>query len=694
MTIPIHCPKCGGFKPAPDQWAGKLVECDDCGARFKVPAKGAKRRKEREDKPAGGSSPAQATPAPKESRRSSGATVPAQCDACGREYQVPSELAGRHCRCLDCGAVVEVPFPLTDADVKPATGPRTGTPKPAPARRSQPQPVPAPQGPLDGLLDEELAAGPAVSRPTAGPVPVDNSFAPPWVTSSGITLPRKKQKKRSRLSGVASLGRNPIVALVLGNKLLTAVLVVYLFQVLGCLRVLAVTRSPLVIVSLIPGLVVVAVGFAARTREGDTAAAGAVCGLWFLAVAGIWLTGFPRFREGMGPGFPLPAVLLGFGVASMVVLLIAGAVIGLFYLLFRLLGTFRVLGTLHLAAFFAGLVIAMQLGGEGRDQSTSTTYGDAASSGSLRGASLRGDSARADGQTGLFAIPDLPLPDFPGRPRPRRLTEGVEMSEVHLGVPTGQPGHADVVWVYTPPGTHAPRSLPCVLIAPAGSNLISGMRLGSGDRPEHLPYVKAGFAVVAFELDGPLDNRHNASDLDVRRAYLKFSAAKAGLVNARNAIEFVLQRVPEVDPDRICAAGHSSAATFALLLAEHEPRISACVAYAPAVDALGRWGDAADDLADVLPGSIEFLKRSSPITHAEHLDCPVFLFHARDDSNTRVEESIRLADKLRRLGKDVTLVTVPTGGHYDSMIDEGIPRGIQWLSSQARVGPSPDLSTR
>jgi hypothetical protein len=94
-------------------------------------------------------------------------------------------------------------------------------------------------------------------------------------------------------------------------------------------------------------------------------------------------------------------------------------------------------------------------------------------------------------------------------------------------------------------------------------------------------------------------------------------------------------------------------------------------------------------LADFLPGSIEFLRRSSPITHVEHLNCPLFLFHAQDDSNVRVEGAIRMAEELRRLGKDVTLVTVPTGGHYHSMIDEGIPRGIEWLSSQAQAAAAP-----
>ena len=111
MTIPIHCPKCGRFKPAPEQWAGKLVACDDCGARFKIPAHGARRRSEPDGEASARSPAAGPTPAPKPSRPSAGATVPAQCDACGRQYDVPSELAGKRCQCLHCGAVVKIVVP-------------------------------------------------------------------------------------------------------------------------------------------------------------------------------------------------------------------------------------------------------------------------------------------------------------------------------------------------------------------------------------------------------------------------------------------------------------------------------------------------------------------------------------------------------------------------------------------------------
>ena len=68
------------------------------------------------------------------------------------------------------------------------------------------------------------------------------------------------------------------------------------------------------------------------------------------------------------------------------------------------------------------------------------------------------------------------------------------------------------------------------------------------------------------------------------QAIAAYQASKAGLVNAQNAIEFALAKIPAVDPQRLYTAGHSSAACQALLLAEKDPRIRACIAYAPVVD--------------------------------------------------------------------------------------------------------------
>jgi dienelactone hydrolase len=274
---------------------------------------------------------------------------------------------------------------------------------------------------------------------------------------------------------------------------------------------------------------------------------------------------------------------------------------------------------------------------------------------------------------------------FPERPAPRRLERGVRFSEVALR--GSGPAQTMKVWIYLPDGQHVPGSLPCVFVGPAGSTLITGMALGEGDRTEHLPYVREGFAVVSYELDGDLPGGvQNASNARFAAAARKFMAAEGGISNAKTAIEYVLAKVPEVDPKRLYCAGHSSAATLALQLAVKEPRIKACVAYAPATDIVARHGpELVDDMDRLAPGAKRFLTDYSPVNMPTP-QCPVFLFHAEDDSNVPCEQSKAYASTR---GDRVKILTVPAGDHYDSMIHNGVPAAIDWLKPLAGLPQTP-----
>jgi dienelactone hydrolase len=284
-----------------------------------------------------------------------------------------------------------------------------------------------------------------------------------------------------------------------------------------------------------------------------------------------------------------------------------------------------------------------------------------------------------------FAYDDVPLPNFPNVGERGEAAPGVMMSEISLGEGDGfydTPGIGGKLFLYLPAGRNRARSLPCVLITGAGSDLLSGMLLGDGDKPEHLPYAQAGYAVVAYELDGPSDDGGDPAAM--RRSYEAFKAARAGLVNARNALQYALDHVPEIDPQRIYAAGHSSAATHALLFAEHEPRLAGVIAYAPAVNVPKRFGPMLRVFALQMPSVVDFAQQSSPHTHIGRLKCPTFLFHAEDDSNCPIAETREFESQLKQQGTDVTLVSAAKGGHYQSMIDEGIPAAIKWLREQER----------
>ncbi|HVV99345.1 MAG TPA: prolyl oligopeptidase family serine peptidase [Planctomycetaceae bacterium] len=286
--------------------------------------------------------------------------------------------------------------------------------------------------------------------------------------------------------------------------------------------------------------------------------------------------------------------------------------------------------------------------------------------------------AAAGDATSLFPVSETPAPVFPEfEPEPG------EHSVKLRGSPTA-PGGATQLAVYIPDGELDPKSLPCILISPARTNLLTGIRVGEKDRAEHLPYLRAGYVVVCYSLDGHFDNLDaNVTQAGRAEAYHKFVAAYAGLANARNALEFVLAKIPAVDPRRIYAAGHGSAATTALLFAEHEPRLRGCVAYVPVIDLETQYRTrfADPDSPAVLPGIQTLAQRMSPKTHAASLDCPVFLFYADNDSVNVIRDIKQFAEELQGLKKQVTLYHVPTGGHYDSMLAAGIPQATAWLQT-------------
>jgi dienelactone hydrolase/DNA-directed RNA polymerase subunit RPC12/RpoP len=278
------------------------------------------------------------------------------------------------------------------------------------------------------------------------------------------------------------------------------------------------------------------------------------------------------------------------------------------------------------------------------------------------------------------------MPSFSRPSEPIEIVQGVTFQQITiLGNASGgqlPPGHRGTLWLYLPVGSRTEHSLPCVLITGAGSRLIHGMSLGEGDRPEHIPWAQAGFAVVAFELDGPWPEDQNQNESSVRQAIKAFLDAQAGLTNASVAIEFALTQVPAINPRRLYAVGHSSAATLALVFAEHEPRLAGCVAFAPAVDVAAHSPpESQRQIALAVPGADQLFTRYSPLTNELSINCPLFLFYAGDDEARFSTQIPQFAARLKAAGKQVTLSSVPTGGHYESMVNQGIPLAIKWVQS-------------
>ena len=258
----------------------------------------------------------------------------------------------------------------------------------------------------------------------------------------------------------------------------------------------------------------------------------------------------------------------------------------------------------------------------------------------------------------------------------RSFAPGIDTVEVSLGVPPNTPGNSDRLIIYVPHGQHQLPLLGLRVRRSRRATIFAGNSQADADRAEHVPYAKAGYAVVAFDIDGTF-NENDTSAANVQATYARFKAAGGGVVNGKNALEYVLARLPEVNPERLYVAGHSSAAIWALLFAEHEPRIKGCIAYAPLPDLFGRDPSKRAGLEAGLPG----IAQLSPQESVQLLKCPVFVFHAENDHNIPIGITRRFVALLKQTNPGVTFHTVPTGDHYRSMIKEGIPQGIQWLKS-------------
>jgi dienelactone hydrolase len=289
-------------------------------------------------------------------------------------------------------------------------------------------------------------------------------------------------------------------------------------------------------------------------------------------------------------------------------------------------------------------------------------------------------SAEASLPFDVASVVAPPMPEL-GEWKPINDVEGAMMCEVQWGpeqdsIPS-QPGMGGKMYVLLPPGKHEPASIPCLLVAPAGTNLMTGTHTAAYFE-SHIPYLEAGFAVMDYELDGSPEYEKISGD--ATRAFID---SQAGLVNARNVIDFVISKMPMVNSKHIFATGHSSGGTHVLLLGEHDTRLAGVVSYAGVCDVPGRIPASLARLTGVTDPRInDFLTQSSPNTHAARMNCPVLLCHAKDDSNVPVSDSQAMHALLQSAGKTSELHLTDNGDHYDEMLNQCIPVGIQWMKKR------------
>lgn len=262
------------------------------------------------------------------------------------------------------------------------------------------------------------------------------------------------------------------------------------------------------------------------------------------------------------------------------------------------------------------------------------------------------------------------------------LPAGVELRELERD---GQP-----IWLYLPKQGAASA---LVVVPPDGGTLLTAPELGESDREQHLPYVEAGFAVVSFRPSGAISGE--SARKDIEKAMAEFVRARGGVVDAQRAIAVALESAPTLAGKPIFAAGHSSAGNLVLALGAEDTRIRALVAYAPVADAeTFLSGGFLEKIATNVPGALDLATDLSPLHLVAKLDTPLMLFHAEDDDVAPIADTRVLARALKARNRPPHLVIVASGGHFDSMLREGLPAGVAWLKERLTAKPAEPQAQR
>jgi dienelactone hydrolase len=563
------------------------------------------------------------------------------CAHCRQRLKAPSKLAGKRVKCPTCQTVLEVPNPQAASD-------------------------------LTYVLEEVVSAPPVPATGRPGSAGNTSSRSP--LSQPPVKLPAGLSSSLGNLSEILKTHVWTIVTVLCGIPSVSLIRSVW---------------------AILPSLVAAAFVFlsehsrrTSRVREGltfvDRILLGVGIGLSIVSV-GFRLLGILMAHNAQQAVDTATAVgyLVGFVLGSALVLGIFWLVVWLFA---RSFGLGRTVAVTNMVFTLVLLVWLGTLPAEGARDPLGWAKNEAEKARQLAAQPAGVNPVGAPGQAPLDRAA------APGLLASQLVRESME-GDIRIKVVSldsdGRPGSRIELHIFYPASKaladHKGRK-PCVFIAPAGSNLLTGKSATTADYPECLPWAQAGYLTVLYSLAGSPDELgHAPNDAELTACFDKFKAANAGLANFEYAQAYVRTLMPqEADVERIITVGHSSAAVVALLAAESDPQVTGCVVFGTIPDLAASLGANRAPLEAQIPGLAEFLGRYSPQNHVNQIHCPLFLFHANDDQVAPVDRVQQFVERAKPFCPNLNFMRVATGGHHDAMIREGIPRAIQWLSSSVR----------
>jgi dipeptidyl aminopeptidase/acylaminoacyl peptidase len=195
--------------------------------------------------------------------------------------------------------------------------------------------------------------------------------------------------------------------------------------------------------------------------------------------------------------------------------------------------------------------------------------------------------------------------------------------------------------------------------------LHNGFAFGDDDWEQSRPFRDAGFVVLTPMLRG--ENGQPGS-------YSMFYDEVDDALAAADA----LAARPNVDPNRIYVAGHSTGGTIALLAALTSKRFLAAATFSGSPDQV-KWAQDQQFVIPFNPNDQREYQMRSPLAFPKSFKCPTRLYYG-DEEIFFMFSTPALARKAKANGQDVEAVEVP--GDHMSMVDPAMRQAIQFFQQK------------